>query len=482
LLLLCSAPITAQQETTVRNDSVSVRLVDVDLRTAIQALAGHLDRPIVFGTLAEHRVTLETPAPVPLSTIPELIRGMLRIYGLELAEEGTFYRVGQVEPVADIQPATDPVQLYVIQLRHARASDVAATVNALYGRADALGEYGVSSPTLAESLRQNLVPPADVEPAGPTPVINQVAELGGNVTIIPDARTNTLLVRASSRDFELINAAVQELDVRPLQVLIEVVIAEVRRDRSLGFGVDLFVPTQRVHGTTDTDFDATTTGLGLGDFVLRVMKIGGSDLNATLRAAATRGDASILSRPVLLAANNEPAEILVGSQRPFIQVQRALPTDAPIRDQVVQFKDVGTRLMVTPTVSADGYVMLEVVQEVNAATSEVAFDAPVISTRTIRTQLLVRDGHTAVLGGLADSQRDFTRSGIPFLSNIPLVGGLFGRQVERASDTELFVFLSPRVLRSDQDVDDASRQLPDRVRGLTDRVLRPIPPDTSRLP
>ncbi|NIS31683.1 MAG: hypothetical protein GWN71_16475, partial [Gammaproteobacteria bacterium] len=90
-----------------------------------------------------------------------------------------------------------------------------------------------------------------------------------------------------------------------------------------------------------------------------------------------------------LAANNAPAEILVGSQRPFVQVQRALPTDAPTRDQVVQFKDVGTRLSVTPTVSQDGYVMLEVVQEVSAATAEVAFDAPVISRRSIQTQLLV---------------------------------------------------------------------------------------------
>jgi general secretion pathway protein D len=212
------------------------------------------------------------------------------------------------------------------------------------------------------------------------------------------------------------------------------------------------------------------------------MKLGGSDLNVTLRAAASRGDASILSRPVLLTANNEAAEILVGSQRPFVQVQRALPTDAPIRDQVVQFKDVGTRLMVIPTVSDDGYVMLEVLQEVNAATAEVAFDAPVISTRTIKTQLLVRDGHTAVLGGLADQQRDFTRSGIPYLMDIPVLGALFGKRVARTSDTELFVFLTPRVLRTDEDLDDASRDAGDRTRELTKRILPPlptaIPPDT----
>jgi general secretion pathway protein D len=195
---------------------------------------------------------------------------------------------------------------------------------------------------------------------------------------------------------------VEELDIRPLQVLIEVVIAEVRRDRGLNFGVETVIPPHTIRGT-NTEISARSEGLGLGDLVVEVMKLGRVDLTATLSAAASRGDVSILSRPVLLAANNEPAEIMVGAQRPFIQVQRALPTDAPVRDQVVQFRDVGTRLTVVPTVSADGYVMLEVVQEVNAATAELAFDAPVISTRSIQTRLLVHDGHTAILGGLVSA-------------------------------------------------------------------------------
>ena len=132
-----------------------------------------------------------------------------------------------------------------------------------------------------------------------------------------------------------------------------------------------------------------------------------------LRAAAERGDATILSRPVLLAANNEEAEINVGSQRPFVQVARVLPTDNTARDQVVQYKDVGTRLRVVPTISDDDYVMLQVTQEVNAATAEQAFDAPIISTRSVDTKLLVRDGQTIVLGGLTDRQRERTQGGVP---------------------------------------------------------------------
>jgi len=484
LLLAPCAGLLAQNDTTVvaRNDSISARFVNVDLRLAIQALARYLDRPVVFGNIGEVRVTLETPQPVPRAQLPELLRGLLRTYGLSLSEQPGFFTVESATPAASATQGSPagagggPIQLFVLHIRHARAADVAASVNALYGRAGALGEVGAApSPTLAEGLRQNLVPPAGTPEAAQQaqPLIRQVAELSGDITIIPDSRTNSLLIRASRADFELIRAAVLELDVRPLQVLIQVIIAEVRRDRSLSYGLEAILPPQPV-GRGNTTVGGSTVGLSTGDFVLKVMHMGGADMTATLAAAASRGDVQILSRPVVLAANNESAEILVGSQRPFIQVQRALPTDAPLRDQVVQFKDVGTRLTVRPTISDDGYVTLRVQQEVNAATAEVAFDAPIISTRTIQTQLLVKDGQTAVLGGLTDRQRDETRAGIPFLSSLPILGGLFGRHVTHTTETELFVFLSPRVIRTDEDLDDASHEVGDRTKALREGVIKQV--------
>ena len=451
----------------LQNDSVTVRLVDTDLRLAVQMLAPYLDKPVIFGTIGEYRVTLGTPAPLPCAAVPDLLEGMLRSFNLQLDEKPTYYRVGTAEsaPAGDVPPAE--VQLFVLRLRHARAVDVAATVNALYGRASAFGEMGAGPQTLSQSLRENLIAPVEASaPGQPAPVIQGVAEFAGQVTIIPDARTNSLLIRASGRDFGLVRAAVEQLDVRPLQVLIEVVIAEFRRDQSTAAGLEAVLAPTRVPGTTATEMGGATTGLGLGDLVLKTMNVGGVDLSLTLRAAASRGAVSILSRPVILAANNEAAEILVGSQRPFVQVQRALPTDAPVRDQVVQFKDVGTKLTVIPTVSEDGYVMLQVAQEVNAATAEVAFDAPVISTRSIQTQLLVKDGHTAVLGGLADRQRERTHSGMPLLSDLPLIGALFGKRTARFTETELFVFLTPRVIRSDDELEEASDSVGDRTRAL----------------
>ncbi|MGH7656880.1 MAG: type II secretion system protein GspD, partial [Gemmatimonadales bacterium] len=181
--------------------------------------------------------------------------------------------------------------------------------------------------------------------------------------------------------------------------------------------------------------------------------LGKADIDATLRMAQSRGDVHIISRPVILASNNTEAQLLVGSQRPFIQVSRSLPTDAPSRDQVVQYKDVGTKLTVLPTINQDGYVSLVLRQEINAATSETQFDAPVISTREASTQLLVRDGQTIVIGGLQDEQRDRNQSGIPLLSQIPIIGGLFGSASRRSSETELYLFLTARILRTDEDAD-----------------------------
>ena len=136
---------------------------------------------------------------------------------------------------------------------------------------------------------------------------------------------------------------------------------------------------------------------------------GALDVSVALRALSARGDVRILSRPVLLAQNNQEAHILVGSQRPFVQVFRSLPTDAGVRDQIVQYRDVGTSLTIMPTVNPDGYVNLQLSQEVSSATAETQFGAPVISTREARTYLFVRDGQTTVIGGLIGVEEDQSR-------------------------------------------------------------------------
>jgi len=463
-LFFAAHSLAAQDTSSVRftHDSISVRFVETDIRAVIQAIGQYLPKPVLVGPIQAVRVTLQTPGAVDRATLLSLLKGLVQSQNLEFTEDSAYYRIGVKATAPDRLPgrpaaSTDsgPMQLFVIRLRHARASDVAATVNQLFGGTGAFsGQSGLSTGTLSDELRRNVVPSAGGQPS-PGQAAARQSSLAGSVTIVPDELTNSLLIRASSRDYDVIKDAVDQLDIRPLQVLIEVLIVEARQDRSFSFGADLFVPQQSLDKGNATA-GGETVGGGLGDLVIRLMSLGRANIDATLRAAASRGDVEIVSRPVLLASNNQEARFLVGSQRPFVQVSRSLPTDTPTRDQVIQYRDVGTKLTVRPTINQDGYVSLLIQQEINQATSEVQFDAPVISTREAVTQVLVRNGQTIVIGGLRDQQKDVSQGGVPILSGIPLIGGLFGRVDRKANRTELYLFLTPRILKTDADADSVT--------------------------
>jgi general secretion pathway protein D len=476
-LLLAAGRLAAQDTVAVRetHDSVSVRFVEADLRAVIQALGRYLPKPVIAANIQPVRVSLETPGPVDRRTLVALLRGVVESQGLQLVEDSTYFDVrpkASVPPVAGPgapagQPTSAPVQLFVIRLKHARAADVAASVNQLFGGAgEFAGGGGLSTGTLSDQLRRNVVPPYGSSPGSPSaaqPSAQRGATLSGAVTIVPDERTNSLLVHASQIDFDVLRAAVDQLDIRPLQVLIEVLIVEAQRNRSVSLGANIVLPPQPLDHTGGT-VGGTIAGASLGDFVLNLLNVGHAQVSAAISAAASRGDVKIISRPVLLASNNTEASLLVGSQRPFVQVSRSLPTETPTRDQVVQYRDVGTKLTVRPTINQDGYVSLILHQEVSQATSETEFNAPVISTREASTQVLVKDGQTIVLGGMRDLELDATQGGVPLLSSIPLLGGLFGNASRTSSQTEFYLFLTPRILKTDADADSVTApRLPSRA-------------------
>jgi general secretion pathway protein D len=359
------------------------------------------------------------------------------------------------------------MRLYVYRLRHARAPKLAGTLQSLFGGARTGAQGGGGRPTLSDGLRSFQIPPVATpdapslstarEPQQPAAATSLPGQLQGDVQIVPEETTNSLLVRASAADWAVINQAILSLDLRPLQVIIEVLIAEVRHTDEFKLGVAV---AGADGPNSDREFRRAVTlggeAAGPNDFVVKLLHTN-PDIAVTLSALAARGNVRIVSRPVLFAQNNLEARILVGSERPFVQVSRSLPTDAAIRDQVIQYRDVGTKLSITPTINPDGYVNLQVTQEVSNATSETQFGAPVISTREASTHIFVRDGQTGVIGGLIDREQDHSRSGIPFLSDIPYLGALFGTTKVTTLNSELFLFLTPHIVTSDDDAE--------RVRG-----------------
>ena len=464
----------AQDTTRVGAPGTRIDFQDADLRAVITALAEAGGLNVTYGEIPSRRVTLHLPQGLTRADMLPLLRSVAASNGLRVVADGSLLRIEPVDArdpsgaLAARAASREGVQLFVYRLKHARAPRLASTLQSLYGgrSADAgSAAFGLSGRPLSEQLRSNQIPPLNIDTigrgaaaaAGAT-VLN--ATVQGEIQIVPDETTNSLLIRAQPADYETIRQAIDVLDLRPLQVFIEVLIAEVRRSR----GLDLGATASAIKiGNGNETSGSLPSSSSASDFLVRITRGGTVSLDVTLSALATRGDVHILSRPLLLAENNLEARILVGSQRPFVQVFRSLPTDGAVRDQVVQYRDVGTSLSLLPTINPDGYVNLQVKQEVSSATAELQFGAPVISTREASTHLFVKDGETVVIGGLADRQVERTRSGIPFLSALPWIGGLFGSTKNTDAQNELYLFLTPHIVTSDDDAMQLRRTIEGRL-------------------
>lgn len=496
--LLSTSPALAQEPSpvTVSAEGVTLDFQNAELRLVIAALAEAGGLNVVYGDLPNRRVTLRIAQPIPVAKIRSVLSDVAGANGLTIEENGGILRVSpeREEPRAPTRapPSAgddDAVRLFVYHLNHAPAERLASTLQSLFGGGGAAGGGGIQRRSFSSQMRDQNIRPEDLEalrPGGPGEVrvdtsggaISMPGSLSGPVQIVADELSNALLVRATPRDWAVIRDAIDALDLRPLQVLIEVLIAEVRRDRTHDLGISATTPASADDdGNVTFDDRVGASLLGDTDGNLRVVlrDLGSVDVDVTLSALAASGRVRILSRPVLLAQNNLEAHILVGSERPFVQVFRTLPTEAATRDQIVQYRDVGTQLTILPTINPDGYVNLQVVQEVSNATSESQFGAPIISTREASTSIFIHDGRTAVIGGLIDSQTERTRTGIPLLKDIPLLGWLFGSTHDSRISTELFLFITPHIVRTDQDLERVRRGVDDRT-GLIGEALDENPP------
>ena len=490
-LLTAALPLAAQDTSAIGGTagSILVDFQDVDLRAVITALAEAGNLNVSYGDIPARRVTLRLHQPISKADVLPLLRSLAQSNDLQVIQEEKFIRlkaeetrVGSAMGAPGQKEAAPPVEarLFVYRLKHVRAAKLAATLQSIFAFATAAPSPStIVARSLSQQLTSNQVAPASLDavktmPAviAPGPTASLPGVLRDKVQIVPDETTNALVIHAQPADYEIVRQAVEALDLRPLQVVIELLIAEVRHTSELDLGVSARSNREPYNSAS---VGPVISSSPTADLIVRLSKSASFDINVAIHALQARGDIRILSRPVLLAQNNQEAKILVGSQRPFVQVFRSLPTDAAVRDQVVQYKDVGTSLTILPTINADGYVNLQVAQEVSTATTEVQFGAPVISTRETSTHLFVRDGQTAVLGGLIDREQERTRSGIPGLSSLPLVGYLFGSTTQSQTSSELFLFLTPHIVDADEELDRVRQRVEDRSPALRDQIPKNLP-------
>ncbi len=312
------------------------------------------------------------------------------------------------------------------------------------------------------------------------------AELEGGVKVTPDKATNSLIIVASSNDYETLVGVIKKLDIRRRQVYVEAVIMEITLDKSRDIGVEFRGTVagrdSAAIGGTNFDFKgnvnelfaslATGNPLVFGGTGLIAGGIAGSvtlpdgtkvpAVTAVLRAAQANTNINILSSPHLLTLDNKEAEIVVGSNVPFITSQARDSTNLGNTINTVERKDVGITLRLTPHIHESDFVSLDIFQESSAIAADSVLNAntvgPTTTKRSAKTSVLVKNGDTVVLGGMMQETFTHTTSQVPILGDIPLLGYLFRFKSVSRQKTNLLLMLTPRIIREPGEMLDSSAE------------------------
>lgn len=275
-----------------------------------------------------------------------------------------------------------------------------------------------------------------------------------------DAASNSLIVYATDDEVRQVQELLENIDVLPDQVLIEVVIAEVSLNDDLRYGVQWFFDTRT--GGQFTFSDAGSGGVS-ARFPGFAYTFAGNYVQAALSALSAVTDIEVVSSPQIVTQDNQTATLQVGDQVPVV-TQSAVSVDNPNAPIVnsIQYRDTGILLTVTPRINDGDVVVLEISQEVSDAVPTVTsgIDAPTIQQRQFDSVVNITDGETLALGGLIRASRSKGRSGIPLLKDVPLIGNAFSTRSDNRNRAELVVFLTPHIIRSQED----ARRVSDHLR------------------
>lgn len=288
------------------------------------------------------------------------------------------------------------------------------------------------------------------------------SELTGEVYVVADADTNSLLINTATKYQDQVRKIIEELDRPVPQVLIKVLIAEVSHNNTSDFGLDFSILNLR-NGTNSGQSYSTSFGAPTNGLIINLLE---TNVTATLHALATAGKLDVLSRPYILASDNQEASITVGQTVPIITDSRLDVNNNAVNQ--ISYKDIGIILNVTPHINPDGLVIMDVAPQVSSFSDQTVpisstVNAPVFNLRSADSRVGIRDGETIVIGGMMDDRKTETVQKVPILGDIPFVGLAFQRKQVTKTKTELLFFLTPHVAKSPQQLKPMSQ---DETNGL----------------
>jgi general secretion pathway protein D len=371
-----------------------------------------------------------------------------------LAEPADAARVRRLVEQLDTEVRRGEGNIHVVYLQNARAAELAKVLSGLPQDQEKQSEEG-KAPAISEK-----------------------------VTVTPDEETNSLIITASRAEFTVLEEVIAKLDIPRRMVYLEALIMEVDADRSLDVGVQWLAggvfsdetgklvtgfsgepAYANIAGITDPDNPSLPTGFTLG--VLKEgIKIGDitfPNIAAVLRAYQGDSDINIISTPQILTTDNKKAEILVGQNVPYITSQNTTSSQQDYTQY--EYRDVATKLGITPQISQGDTLRLEIATEVTRLKQGSSDDQfrPTTFKRTADTTVIVRDRETIVIGGIIGQDTTTSDFKIPLLGDIPLLGWLFKTHSTTDTKVNMFIFITPHIVKNPADIAGVTLEREDRL-------------------
>ena len=409
-----------------------------------------------------------------------------------LASENDMARIRELLKLMDKEIPRGAGSIRVYYLQNAKAEDL---VKVLTG------------------LPQQAKPTAGA-PVGSAPSA-ATAPLSKNVQIMADKATNSLIITADTSDYLVIEDVIRKLDISRPMVYLEGLIMEVNAERGFKLGVEW-------QGANSASYDGRTgaviggvsgdkgaygisknllAGKGLpsglsfgvvGQMISVATGVGTltfPNLAAFIQAYQSDSDFKILSTPQLLTLDNEEAEITVGENIPYVSRQDSGATGVvgttnyATNYSTYEYKDVGVTLKVTPQINKDGFVRMKLDQTVTkVVTQSASVDqqgtqvlTPTTLKRTAKTTVVVKSGETVVIGGMIQDDSESGTYKVPLLGDIPLLGWLFKSRSNSGKRTNLFVFITPRIIELPEDARKIKDEKADYMQAIQEGTIRTAP-------
>ncbi|MGV6872691.1 secretin N-terminal domain-containing protein [Pseudochelatococcus sp. B33] len=288
----------------------------------------------------------------------------------------------------------------------------------------------------------------------------------GSVRIVPDPRTNTLMVYSTFADFQRIRDVLSTMDVPQSQLAIEAMIVEVELNDQLEHGVQMYLQGPNVAART-AGSALPAGGLGVvedtGDnkaFVSLGGQVGNYRIEAIMSALQAVTRIKVISSPYLTVLDGKTARLVVGDQISYAVSNQTSQNSGNVTvTQQIEIKDTGIVLDVTPRIYASNSVAMRINQSVSTPSATIQNGNPVIATREVTSNVLGQSGRTILLGGLIQDRFEDTETGVPVLQNAPIIGDLFKSRTDRVRRVELLIMLTPRVIRNTNQLEDITKLL-----------------------